>query len=193
MSFIEQPPTFVAGPPLTKEHDFVSIYHPSNDREFLSLPRIDEVLDTNSNTVKRMLHTKTALSICYIIACNNSGYFASQQDRTTAVKIETDFLDTEKVFYHLSDETIPVFYPICIKFRNWKFPHNGPLEDWVATASEPTYKVSGMVPSSMSGAVKQRDGTCRVTGYYNSLNSCHLVPSAEEEWVCGFFYLSSDA
>lgn len=154
----------------------------------ISFPyRVDEVLDTNSNTVKRMLHTKTALSICYIIACNNSGYFASQQDRATAVKIETDFLDNEKVFYHLSDETIPVFYPLCTKFRNWKFPYDGPLEDWVATASDPTDDVPGMVLSSMSGAVKYRDKACRVTGYLNCLKACHLIPSAEETWVCAFF------
>jgi hypothetical protein len=81
-----------------------------------------------SKTNTLMLHTKTALAACYVIACNTPGFFV-EKDRAVAVRIVTKLLDIDRVFYHLDDETMPVRYPICTRFSNWEFPHDGLSDD----------------------------------------------------------------
>jgi hypothetical protein len=178
--------------PSSEEYDHVGFCHPYNGCRFLALPKVDIVHNTNSDTETRMLHTKTALSACYIIANNTPGFFSVYRDRAQAIaaKLEAEFLDgdVDKVFYHLTDETIPVRYPICAKFRNWDFPRHDSeaLKDWKATASQPTASTVKVSQSGVSEAVKIRDTKCRTTKFTAFLETSHLIPAAESTWVCSY-------
>jgi hypothetical protein len=171
-------------PPL-QEYNHISFYHPYNGSKILVLPKVD----INSNSEIRALHTKTGLSACYVIAHNTPGFFSVNRDRTLAItaKLDAEFLDVDKVFYHLDDETIPIRYPICTRFKNWKFPHSDLefWEDWKAAESQPTaFPLLTRIQSEMSEMVKFRDGKCRTTNYPVGLNTCHLIPKVESRWVC---------
>jgi hypothetical protein len=180
---LELPPV-VPEPAPAQIYKFVSFQHPYKNYTFLMLPRVDSVHQPGSKTHTLMLHTKTALAACYIIACNTSGFFALEKDRAVAVRIETEFLDIDRVFYHLEDENMSVRYPICTRFRSWRFPRDGLLDDWRAMDSVSSTWHSISTPSELSMAVIARDKYCRTTKYDRGLDSCHLVPESEVDWVC---------
>jgi hypothetical protein len=164
-----------------QKYDFFSFLDPANGQQFLMLPKVDPVLESETGIETRMLHTKTALSACYIIARNTPGFFAVEKERARAVRIDAEFLAANKVFYHLEDATATTNYPICIKFKNWTFPHDTPLNDWRAIISGSMPNVRHIGRSSVSDAVKQRDGKCRTTRYTAMLRRCYLIPSRSDD------------
>jgi hypothetical protein len=170
-----------------QKYDFFSFLDPANGQQFLMLPKVDPVLESETGIETRMLHTKTALSACYVIARNTLGFFAVEKERARAVRIDVEFLAVDEVFYHLEDPTAATSYPICTKFKNWGFPHDAPLNDWRAVISGSMPNVRPIGQSSVSEAVKQRDGKCRTTGYTAMLQHCHLIPKSERKWVCPIF------
>jgi hypothetical protein len=140
------------------------------------------------------LHTKTALSACYVMAYNTPGFFSVNRDRAQAIttKLDVEFLEVNEVFYHLDDETAPIRYPICTRFNNWEFPHGGfkSLDDWKPTEFQPPVpSLPIWDESEMSQAVKLRDEECRTTNYTSALDTCYLIPKAENRWVCSHSYL----
>jgi len=181
---LELPPV-VPEPAPAQIYELVSFQHPYNDYIFLILPRVDVVHQPGSNTNMLMLHTRTALAACYVIACNTPGFFALEKDRAVAVRIKTEFLDIDRVFYHLEDENMPVRYPICTRFSNWKFPHDGLPDDWrVIESDSATWYCDASSPDEVSVAVVMRDECCRTTKYDRGLDSCHVIPVSEGVWVC---------
>jgi hypothetical protein len=176
---LELPPPIQ--PPLGPRPEFISFCHPANNHEFLFLPKVDAV--RGSDTLK--LHTKTALSACCIVAHNNPGFFALDRDRAVAAqnRIQAEFLDAPTVFYHLEEEPSPALYPIWTNFSDWEFPHDAPLPDWTATASVFSDDQLVISASATSQAVKDRDLKCRTTGYIDCLETAHLIPTADRDWV----------
>ncbi|OAF60149.1 hypothetical protein VC83_02784 [Pseudogymnoascus destructans] len=98
-------------------------------------------------------------------------------------------LDNHSYYFHLphddddDDEDTRSPYPIVPTFREWPFPHDQLPPSWTQTAppellEQPqTYSVS-----SLTMALRQRDVTCRITGYREGLQTAHVCPQAEEDW-----------
>ncbi|KAF8874911.1 hypothetical protein CPB85DRAFT_1346311 [Mucidula mucida] len=71
-------------------------------------------------------------------------------------------------------------YPICTSFRAWSVPSVLPAH-WDITA------MGGKVTPPMMGTnasekIKTEDGQCLMTGATSRLQSCHMVPKADEQW-----------
>lgn len=185
-----QLPADVAHPPET-EYDSVSFHHPYHGTKFLILSKVDIVCNKTTTLERRTLHIKTALYACNIIACNESGFFSTERERDSAIvaKLEGDYLDVERVFYHLDDGAIANRYPLCTNFRKWKFPspNSKSLLDWRAIVNFNTVPIDMKVTrNNMIQAVKLRDQSCRITHEKLALDTCHLIPRADGAWVCSY-------
>lgn len=85
-------------------------------------------------------------------------------------------------------ERPPYQYPIVPSFQHWQFPHDNMPPDWPRTnqdeQQESSYILDMAVPSvsSTSQAVRDRDGTCRLSGYGDQMERAHLCPRIEVDW-----------
>ncbi|KAI7909046.1 hypothetical protein M0657_012010 [Pyricularia oryzae] len=70
-------------------------------------------------------------------------------------------------------------YPVIPSFHNWRFPHDNLPPLW-SQLQLPDY----IPPPSFRGrmAVKERDRSCRVSGFEDATEQAHLVPAQEINW-----------
>lgn len=145
------------------------------------------------------LHAGYALTACSIVAGNRwDGWLSEHRHchggrddptRITLCAADRDkMLDKHSYYFHLphdddDDDNTRSPYPIVPTFREWPFPHDQLSPSWTQTAppelfEQPqTYSVSGLTT-----ALRQRDVTCRITGYREGLQTAHVCPQAEEDW-----------
>ncbi|KAJ9634508.1 hypothetical protein H2199_008965 [Coniosporium tulheliwenetii] len=76
-------------------------------------------------------------------------------------------------------------YPIVPSFQHWSFPHDSPPPGW-SFNPDLTANVASLFPvpsiSSVSQAVRDRDGSCRLSGYQDGIERAHLCPRSEVQW-----------
>jgi hypothetical protein len=131
------------------------------------------------------IHLRTALTACQIISYNKPGYFTAARERTARrITGPADHIISAGIYYyHLQTEGSDSFYPICRDFRCWSFPHDALPAEWAP--NEPISDIIHTHWSVLSQRVKDRDVKCLVSGGRDSLDTAHVVPKAEEPWVCG--------
>lgn len=166
----------------------VTLHHPSY--EFSPLIRLS-AFDNASGGI----HHGTALLICGILAGNIwDGWLTETRDGNRLDVNKEAALLGKDYFFHTpwpaeSSEEQRVQgmykYPIVPSFRCWPFPHDTPPPGWTwdsdgSASAAPL--LSSITPSSISLAVRDRDGTCRLSGARDSLESAHLCPWAESDW-----------
>ncbi|TIA35912.1 hypothetical protein D6C78_05798 [Aureobasidium pullulans] len=76
-------------------------------------------------------------------------------------------------------------YPVVPSFKHWRFPHSCLPPSWPQSPSEGTDGAMAMQAvsiSSASQAVRDRDGSCRLSGFGDQIERAHLCPRSEVEW-----------
>ncbi|EGX87738.1 hypothetical protein CCM_09360 [Cordyceps militaris CM01] len=139
------------------------------------------------------LHAGYALTVCGIVAGNRwDGWLSERRDDPTGISLVADrdtMLDKHSYYFHLphdndndnQDDNTP--YPIVPTFREWRFPHDRLPPSWTQTAPpEPIQQLQMYTVSGLSIALRQRDGTCRITGCQEGVQTAHVCPRAEEDW-----------
>jgi hypothetical protein len=171
------------GPP-SIQPAMVRFSHPENNIAFVSLP----AYDPTGIEGQYGIHLRTALVACQIIAFNKPGYLTAVRERTgdriTGLGDLDHVIPAGTYYYHLEVQEPNRLYPICRDFRRWPFPHELPQE-WMAPDDVPPNDIVPGTWSVVSDRVKVRDKKCLVTGARDSLTTAHVVPRAQEAWVCG--------
>lgn len=85
-------------------------------------------------------------------------------------------------------------YPICAEFRSWTPPETLRLPShWSSLQRDNTTAAPLPTPlpmvTSVSNFVKARDQICAITGDSSRLHASHLVPKAENDFVCSRYRL----
>jgi hypothetical protein len=169
--------------------DFIHLFHPVNDLEFLILPAYDRL----GPNLQFGLHHETVVTACMIVACNRSGYLSKFRNRDAAhVDVALDsLLLPGTYYYHLDDTKTGELYPICRDFENWRFPHGRIPASWSVESSTGNQNWPSNW-TALSQKIKDRDTTCLISRATESLTTAHVVPNEDNEWVCKIciFYLS---
>ena len=159
--------------------------HPANDFFFLRLPAVDWWPLTSSFGI----NYGTAITACQILACNENGYLSSSRDRhADYARINCDLdsvIPPGIYYYHLSSQESEALYPICCNFPAWKFPHGKLPPAWQHELPNRT----DVWPSNwtaINANVKRRDSQCLISQWQDSLNTAHVVPKVNNEWVVIF-------
>jgi hypothetical protein len=138
------------------------------------------------------LHAAYALTACGVVAGNRwDGWLSEHRDKIgdESQKIHFNAADMDKIleqssyYFHLpdhdNDPSRP--YPIVPTFQEWPFPHDQLPPSWIQAAppetAEQTFSISGLTTALM-----QRDISCRITGYRESVQVAHICPQSEEDW-----------
>jgi HNH endonuclease len=139
------------------------------------------------------IHHGTALLLCGIIAdCAWDGWMSENK---SGERLDLSFdavLKSSDYYFHVpppaSQSTrdgcsVPYKWPIVLKFEHWSFPHLNPPPRWGFSGSSnmPSF-VSNPSVSSMSQAIRDRDVTCRLSGYEDGIERAHLCPRSAIEW-----------
>jgi len=74
----------------------------------------------------------------------------------------------------------PYRYPVVLSFQDWKFPRTIPDEWTRPYYDDPAVYTSQQ--STITGAVRARDITCRMSEHFTSTQVAHLCPEHEKEW-----------
>lgn len=128
------------------------------------------------------LDYQTALTICAIVAGNAwHGHFTTRRGGQEILHPAGQMLSSPQDYYFHIPGTHPEPYAIFPSFADWVFPHDVLPSDFETTP------LAALMPapraaSSFSVAVAERDGTCRLSFYKDSIESAHLVPKEEMEW-----------
>jgi hypothetical protein len=138
-------------------------------------------------------HHGTALLLCGIVA--DSAWDGWLSENKTGDRLDLDFdavLTGSDYFFHVpppasnaAQETCPAPYkwPVVLNFEHWCFPHLKPPPGWsFGTSSDLPSFVSNPSVSSMSQAIRDRDVTCRLSGYEDGIERAHLCPRSAIEW-----------
>ena len=91
--------------------------------------------------------------------------------------------------YTEGDETTPsspcscslLPYPLYPTFQDWPFPH-GNLPSWWPTIPQGSFETSSRAVSGISGRVRARDESCRLTGTSEETEVPHIIPVKEATW-----------
>ncbi|KAL8824592.1 MAG: hypothetical protein Q9170_008109 [Blastenia crenularia] len=75
----------------------------------------------------------------------------------------------------------PHLYPIYTDFRDWPFPHRN-LPPWWPKIPRARHAFSSQPYSKLTDAVRQRDESCRLTGWGQITEGAHIVPREESDW-----------
>lgn len=171
--------------------DRVSFHHPSYDStRLIELSAFD---GPNGG-----IHYGTALLVCGIIAGNIWDGWLTEGRRGNKVELDKEaVLRGRDYFFHVpwppdtSEEERSqgaYKYPIVPSFQHWTFPHYSPPPGWNFNP-DLTANVASLFPvpsiSSVSQAVRDRDGSCRLSGYRDGIERAHLynkplLPSDEK-------------
>lgn len=132
----------------------------------------------------RTIHHETALVACQILACNKLGYLSTSRDRNAeCVNVALDsIIPPNKYYYHLNTLQPDALYPICRNFEDWEFPHNAMPSSWQANVSSEHFWSSDW--TTLSQRIKDRDRSCLVSGWKDSLTTAHVVNKEDGDWVC---------
>jgi hypothetical protein len=144
------------------------------------------------------IHHETALLICGIITDNVwDGWFTESRD---GPKLELDkdvVLTGSDYFYHLpwpESQAVeegstrgPYKYPVIPSFRQWPFPHSSPPSGWDFASDTSDIDITQPVlpppsVSSISQAIRDRDRSCRLSGYQDQIECAYLCPRSELPW-----------
>ncbi|GAP88680.1 putative conserved hypothetical protein [Rosellinia necatrix] len=161
-------------PPTESMHD-IQFHHPGYLDGLcilFSLPRLDR-----SPTSSPGVHYGTALTACQIVA-NNAfhGYLATDREGSERVDpdsdLDRDHLLTKSDYWFIvpADEDAgpnPLPYPVVPSFRDWTFPHRE-IPNWPQPQFPP--------------GVDTDPSRCIVTRVGGLVNSCHIIPAADEKW-----------
>ncbi|PVH72188.1 hypothetical protein DL98DRAFT_470762 [Cadophora sp. DSE1049] len=194
------PPDAFLAPP-TSQSRYIIFRHPGYDdarNVLLKLFAPDASSFSSSYSSSGFgLHAGYALAACGVVAGNRwDGWLSEHRHRhgdespriTFCAADRDKMLDKYSYYFHLPDEddddnNARSPYPIVPTFREWSFPHDQLPPSWTQSAplevpEQPqTYSVSGLTT-----ALRQRDVSCRITGYREGLQTAHVCPQAEEDW-----------
>ncbi|KAM6492425.1 hypothetical protein JOM56_012149 [Amanita muscaria] len=168
-------------PPVPDDLAKALFYHPKVKRPFLYLPQNNALPETPATYG---VHHETALTACFIIACNELGFLSTSADRSDVnawVSLEHhQFLTSRKYYYHLATQPPNPNYCICTKFACWSFPHDHflQLQSWGFRG-----ETTGNYWSIISERIKQRDPGCRVTDWVDNKTTAYIVPANELKWM----------
>lgn len=138
------------------------------------------------------LDTQVALNACGIIAGNRwDGWLSEVRDpilaRGTAAIIDPSGTLTKDSYYfhlpaHPDERDLP--YAVVPTFQQWRFPHEKLPELWTRIAPPPPKPVTSVhyTPSNLSNALRERDGSCRVSGWVDGAQVAHLCPKQADRW-----------
>lgn len=141
------------------------------------------------------IHHGTALLICGILADDIwDGWLTETRDGDRLDVDKEAVLTGRHYFFHTpwpaesSEEQRAqgaYKYPIVLSFQHWSFPHDSPPPGWTFNFNL-SANVASLFPrpsiSSVSQAVRDRDGSCRLSGYQDGLERAHLCPRSELQW-----------
>ena len=138
-------------------------------------------------------HHGTALLLCGIVAdCAWDGWLSENK---TGDRLDLEFdavLRGSDYYFHIPPPashatqdacSAPYKWAIVLNFDHWPFPHLKPPQGWsFGTSSDLPSFVSNPSVSSMSQAIRDRDVTCRLSGYEDGIERAHLCPRSAIEW-----------
>ncbi|KAJ7489416.1 hypothetical protein FB451DRAFT_1125779 [Mycena latifolia] len=116
---------------------------------------------------------------CRILTANKDGTLHDSHNTVVTAPVNGDHLVLPgRYTYHVPGEPR---YPVCTSFRAWSPPTAVPSH-WTFRGIGAQEVSPNSSLSALSEVVKAADGRCVVTGDTSRLQTCHLVPSTEEEW-----------
>ncbi|KAL8956890.1 MAG: hypothetical protein Q9193_005701 [Seirophora villosa] len=74
-------------------------------------------------------------------------------------------------------------YPVYTQFRDWPFPHDR-LPPWWPAIRRGRQPIAAHSLSRLTEVVRQRDTSCRLTGWRQMTEAAHIVPREESDWFC---------
>ncbi|KAL8941989.1 MAG: hypothetical protein Q9216_001922 [Gyalolechia sp. 2 TL-2023] len=80
-----------------------------------------------------------------------------------------------------SSHAFPYPYPVYTDFRDWPFPHRN-LPPWWPKIPRRRHPITSQPYSKLTDAVRQRDESCRLTGWGQITEGAHIVPREESDW-----------
>ncbi|KAL2357354.1 hypothetical protein BJ546DRAFT_802070, partial [Cryomyces antarcticus] len=120
------------------------------------------------------IHHGTALLVCGIIAGNVWDGWLTEGRRGN--RMDSDREERAQG---------PYKYAVVPSFQHWPFPHEHPPPGWDFNP-DLTTSVASIFPvpsiSGVSQAVRDRDGSCRLSGYRDMIERAHLCPRSDVEW-----------
>lgn len=126
-----------------------------------------------------------ALTACCIVADKrwDDGYLATKEPGGELLEVERPsdgLLRGKCYFFCIKGELTTYQYPVLPSFHHWRFPHDNLPPPWrqLHMPGPPTKHSSAKGPA----AVKERDFTCRLSGYTDATEAAHLVPAGEKNW-----------
>ncbi|KAI9861207.1 MAG: hypothetical protein M1813_005380 [Trichoglossum hirsutum] len=145
------------------------------------------------------LHHATALTACGIIAGNTWNGYLSLERGGEAIELGMDgLLSTGREYwFHIPhppgtvDTSEPYVFPICPSFSHWKFPHGRLPLGWRDPAAPTPSGITGVEASkppclpqlsNLTGAIRSRDVSCRISAHFDASECAHLVPRNEIDW-----------
>jgi hypothetical protein len=163
----------------------VSFWHPGTNELLLRLP----ANDVSSPNVFG-LHHGTALLACEVLAYNARGYlstFRDPADHGSQHAGGRDSLLLRKKYYYFIPSKPQ--YEICRLFSKWPFPHESYAEVWGSGILDSGISME-LQTDGASLVIRGRDRVCTISGSSHSLSMSHIVPMAENGWVCVLNMLS---
>ena len=129
------------------------------------------------------LHYQTALTVCAIVAGNAwDGFFTTRQDNQHIPHDAPQMLSPNHDYYFYARGSHTEPYVIIPTFADWIFPHDAIPSDFLSAAM--TLNMQALTaPYGFSAADIQRDGSCRLSSYSDNVESAHLVPEEERDWL----------
>ncbi|KAL8346110.1 hypothetical protein RB598_000149 [Gaeumannomyces tritici] len=125
-----------------------------------------------------------ALTACCIVANTpwDDGYLATKEPGGGLLEADRPsdgLLRGTCYFFCIKGEPTTYRYPVLPSFHHWRFPHDNLPPLWrqlhmPGRSSEHSTKGPA--------AVKERDVTCRLSGYIDGTEAAHLVPAGEKNW-----------
>lgn len=152
--------------------------YPDTAPALLRLTAVDNHLNSG-------IDFQTALIACGIVACNcwHNAWFGQESGNGEYVKLEesrTRILPfSPKPYYFFVGEDEAEQYPVVPSFEHWRFPHDDLPHCW---KDVPLDDPPGIRSADPLAAVRTRDQTCRLTGFYEECEVAHFVPLQHHGW-----------
>jgi hypothetical protein len=195
MISIREPLTPPAAPPVV--HPQILFRHPGYDDSNNVLLKL-RATDSVAGGARHGLYAQFALEACGIIAGNRwDGWLSlsSALDIASTEKIDaSSILEGRSYYFHLppkqgdlDDTYANAPYPITPTFREWRFPHEKLPRAWNLipdpdSTPYPQFLGRTYATSNLTFALRDRDLSCRISGYTEETQVAHLCPQKENDW-----------